>query len=306
MIELTTLRTLDLVSGSEPDRPAFLSAASGLVAVGRYLYAVADDELHLGVFDLHNNRPGRLLRLFAGDLPDKTTKRKKAKPDLEALLQLPAFADYPHGALLALGSGSSKRRYRAALLRLEADGSVQGKTETIDTSAWLAPLAAQFGELNIEGAWVSGRQFHLLQRGNKGAGVNAVASGDLTTLLQGLAHDDWPANAPLHIQEFELGNVQDVPLCFSDACALAGGEWLFTAVAEDTHNPRDDGAFVGAAIGRVGQDQQLRWVQAVSPSFKIEGIEVIHEGADPQILLVTDADDPAVPAVLLSARVEMD
>ena len=195
MIQLTSLRNLDLQSGSEPDRPAFLSAASGLVAVGRYLYAVADDELHLGIFERDSQRPGSLLRLFPGDLPDKLIKRKKEKPDLEALLQLPAFKNHPHGALLALGSGSSKRRFRGALLRLNADGSIEGKAKIVDTSAWLEELAGHFGEINIEGAWISGHRIHLLQRGNKGAGINAVASSDLATLLDGLQDDHLPPTA---------------------------------------------------------------------------------------------------------------
>ena len=303
MIQLTNLRNLDLQSGSEPDRPGYLSAASGLVAVGRFLYAVADDELHLGVFERDKQRPGSLLRLFPGDLPDKFVKRKKEKPDLEALVQLPAFKNHPHGALLALGSGSSKRRFRGALLRLNADGSIEGKAKIVDTSAWLEALASHFGEINIEGAWVSGQQIHLLQRGNKGAGINAVASSCLATLLDGLQDDHLPTTAWQRIQPFDLGHIQNVPLCFSDACALASGEWLFTAVAEDTNNPRDDGAFVGAAIGLVSSDHQLRWVRAVTPSYKIEGIDIVGEHDDAEVLLVTDADDPSAPGVLLSARV---
>ena len=106
MMHLTTLRTLDLDCGSEAHRPAYLSAASGLVAVGQFLYVVADDELHLGIFEIDSHRPGTLLRLFPRALPSHPTKRKKAKPDLEALLQLPAFNHHPHGALLALGPGS--------------------------------------------------------------------------------------------------------------------------------------------------------------------------------------------------------
>lgn len=305
MIQLTTQRTLELERGSEPDRPAYLSAASGLVAVGRYLYVVADDELHLGVFEVNTQRPGTLLRLFPGDLPDEARKRKKAKPDLEALLQLPAFDKHPHGALLALGSGSSKRRYRGALLRLNDDGSIDGKARTVDTLPWLEPLISHFGELNIEGAWVSGQHIHLLQRGNKGVGVNAVARSDLANLLDGLNNDRLLAPQQLRIQQFDLGRIQGVPLCFSDACGLASGEWLFTAVAEDTDNPRDDGACVGAAIGLASRDHQLRWVRTVMPSFKIEGIEVIRDGIEPEILVVTDADDPAVPGVLLSARLDL-
>ena len=304
MIELTALRNLCLVSGSEPDRPAYLSAASGLVAVGRFLYVIADDTLHLGVFEIDTDRPGTLLRLFPGDLPDSPTERKKAKPDLEALLQLPPFAHHPHGALLALGSGSSRRRYRGVLIDLHVDGSVHGKAKIVDASPWLDELTSHLGELNIEGGWVSGHQIHLLQRGNKGRGVNAVASSDLASLLNSLDDDSLPAPGSLRIHQFDLGSIQGVPLCFSDASPLASGEWLFTAVAEDTANSRDDGAFVGAAIGLASGDHQLRWVRTVTPSFKIEGIEVIQDGAEPKILVVTDADDPLVPAMLLSASLK--
>ena len=306
MIQLTSLRNLDLVAGSEPDRPAYLSAASGLVAVGRFFYAVADDELHLGVFEVDGTRPGSLLRLFPCDLPDKPTKRKKAKPDLEALLRLPAFEKHPHGALLALGSGSSEHRYRGALILLHTDGSVDGDVRVLDTTDWLNKLTDHFDKLNIEGAWVSGSQIHLLQRGNKGAGVNAVASSDLAPLLNGLGDDHLPAPRAFQIQRFDLGCIEGVPLCFSDACALASGECLFTAVAEDTEDPRNDGAFAGAAIGLMSRDRQLRWVRSVTPPFKIEGIEIIGNHADPKILVVTDADDPAVPAQLMSASLKLD
>ncbi len=48
---------------------AHLSAASALVRVAERLFVVADDELHLGLFDLGDPAPGRLVRLFEGSLP---------------------------------------------------------------------------------------------------------------------------------------------------------------------------------------------------------------------------------------------
>ncbi|MEO6277397.1 MAG: hypothetical protein ABIP59_06225, partial [Roseateles sp.] len=74
--------------------------------IGQRLFVVADDEHTLAVFDAASDSPGTLHRLFIGELPDKPKARKAAKPDLEALAQLPPFAACPHGALLALGSGS--------------------------------------------------------------------------------------------------------------------------------------------------------------------------------------------------------
>ena len=91
---------------------AHLSAASALVRVAERLFVVADDELHLGVFDLGDPAAGRLVRLFEGSLPAEKKARKAAKPDLEALALLPAMADFAQGALLALGSGSTPGRTR--------------------------------------------------------------------------------------------------------------------------------------------------------------------------------------------------
>lgn len=50
MLRLTKLRELTLPMPPQADRPRHLSAASGLVGVGEFLYVVADDENHLGVF----------------------------------------------------------------------------------------------------------------------------------------------------------------------------------------------------------------------------------------------------------------
>src|SRR5258705_4038133 len=106
MMHLTKIRELDLAGTGDGSLPRHLSAASGLVHVGSFIYVVADDELHLGVFNAADNAPGGLLRLFDGELPDEKAARKKHKPDLEAIVQLPPFGDFEKGALLALGSGS--------------------------------------------------------------------------------------------------------------------------------------------------------------------------------------------------------
>ena len=105
MIVPQRIRALDLVEPSSPGRPAHLSAASSLVRVGNFLYVVADDEHHLGVFGAAGAGAGTLLRLFEGELPESRKKRKKKKPDVEALVLLPPFAKFTHGALFALGSG---------------------------------------------------------------------------------------------------------------------------------------------------------------------------------------------------------
>jgi hypothetical protein len=304
MLHLTKLRDLTLVAASDPQRPAYISAASGLVRAGKYLYVVADDELHLARFELSGTVPGELLRLLPGELPDKKKPRKKRKPDFEVLLQLPAFVTCPHGALLALGSGSTARRYRAVLVPLDKHGEVQPVPQVLEASAFYELLARQFDELNLEGGWVQGNELRLLQRGNKGNSPNAIIHLELQALLASLSGgDQLPAITPLAIHTMELGHINQVPLCFSDGCALADGRWLFTAVAEDTDSAYEDGACVGAAVGMVDAKGHLLWIKQVTPSYKIEGIEARQEAEGIHLLLVTDADDVAVPASLLSAVV---
>jgi hypothetical protein len=77
MIHLTPLRELTLTTLSQRE-PSFLSAASGLVAIGSHLYVVADDELQLGRFPADGDAPGELLRLRPGVLPDYTPNAKQA------------------------------------------------------------------------------------------------------------------------------------------------------------------------------------------------------------------------------------
>ena len=105
MPRLRAVRSLTLERASGPGRRRHLSAASGLVLCGEHLYVIADDELHLAVFPITGRAPGRLFPVLPGQLPAEKKPRKKAKPDFEVLLALPAFEHHPHGALLALGSG---------------------------------------------------------------------------------------------------------------------------------------------------------------------------------------------------------
>lgn len=50
--ELALLRELTLSRAPQAGRALHLSAASGLVCCGEWLYVIADDENHLGVFPL--------------------------------------------------------------------------------------------------------------------------------------------------------------------------------------------------------------------------------------------------------------
>ena len=304
MIALSRIRDLDLAAAATAGRPLHLSAASGLVCVNSVIYVVADDELHLGVFRAEGNEPGHLVRLFEGELPAAKPDRKKQKPDLEALTRVPPFEGHPHGALLALGSGSRRNRRLGALLAPDAQGNLRGPAHIVDLTPLLAPLDNMFGKLNIEGAVVTGDRLRLFQRGNKRNSENAIIQFRLSAVLGALRSAAAHAIEPLAIDRFDLGQIDGIPLCFTDAAALPDGDMIFTAVAEDTDDPYYDGPCAGAAIGLVDSNAQLRWLRHLNGCHKVEGVDARLDGGVVRLLLVTDADDPDIPAGLFAATTE--
>jgi hypothetical protein len=303
MIALTKIRELNLSTAASPGRPLHLSAASGLICLHSFIYVVADDELHLGVFRAADNEPGHLIRLFDGALPDSKTQRKKKKPDLEALLLLPAHDDQPHGALLALGSGSKSNRRMGALLGLDAHGAVRGLPRIVDLSPLLAPLDDAFPALNIEGATIDGGELWLFQRGNIRHPINAIIRFPLPELFDLLRAERTGAIKPSAIDTIDLGKIDGIPLCFTDAAALPDGAMVFAAIAEDTNDAYADGPCIGAAIGIADRFCRLRFLQKLDRPYKVEGVDAQIDDDAIRLLLVTDADDPDIPGVLFSASI---
>lgn len=235
---------------------------------------MADDELALAIFD--GEGPGRLEPLADEELPLDHTARKAAKPDLEALVEL------PDGALLALGSGATERRDRGWLWS-------EGHAREVDLSGLYDVLRAQFAELNIEGAAVVGDRLWLAQRGNGGAGENALVEVDVGM------------TAMRFVTPYELGEVEGVALTFTDLAALPDGRLVFCAVAEDSDGTYHDGPTVGAGIGVL--DPRARRVDTfdlLPDPLKVEGVAPAADGG---LLAVADADDVTRPAPLL--RVSM-
>jgi hypothetical protein len=288
------LRDLTVDASRHPRGQAHLSAASGLVLVDRRAFIVADDEHHLGSFVLDGDGPVELHRLAPGELPRDPKARKKEKADFECLALLPGF-------LLALGSGSKPNRERGFRVPLDADGR-PGAAEPVDLAPWYARLKGEFDKPNIEGAFACGERFILLQRGNKGDRRNACIDFRLAEVLAWL--DGARARPPglARILPFALGEEDGVPLGFTDGTAMPDGGWAFSAVAEDTHDSYEDGACAASAIGRVDAHGQLVRMRPLKGSPKVEGIAV--DAARGRLLMVTDADDPAVPSRLLTVSLD--
>jgi hypothetical protein len=300
-ISLTKIRELTLESASQSGRPAHLSAASGLVSLGTVLYVIADDEQHLAIFQLDSNDPGRLLRLHNDPLPLDQKARKRAKPDFEALVHAPSIGRY--GSLIAIGSGSTRHRFRSTRIELDALGLPIATTHSFSLEHLYAACARAVGEVNIEGAVIRGDTLLLFQRGNKGAGVNAIIGFELDVLLAAIQGRHAPSEpTPLFVKRYELGSIGNVPLGFSDAGELTDGSIVFSAIAEDTKDSYADGRFAGATIGMIDANGNLAFVRRVRERAKIEGIAVQVQGAQTKLLLVTDDDDATVPASLYGAH----
>ena len=109
------------------------------------------------------------------------------------------------------------------------------------------------------------------------------------------------AIAPLAIKTFDLGQIDGIPLCFTDGAALPDGTMVFTAVAEGGDDNYNDGACAGAAVGIVGNE--LQRLYRLDWPHKVEGVNARVEGNVIRLLLVTDADDVEIPAALFSATI---
>lgn len=303
MITPRTRRTLDLDSASQPGRPAHVAAASGLARAGESLFVLADDENHVGVFPSEGNGPGNLVRIAEGTLPLEAKPRKRHKPDFESIARIPPFAGHPHGALLALGSCSKPNRCRGFVLGFAADGSLDGARTLLDLSGLRDALDSRFGRLNVEGAVLLGEELVLLQRGNKGDRRNARIRLRWDCVAAAIGGDaEAGCRALIDIHEHDLGEIDGVPYGFTDAAALPDGRTVFTAVAEDTDDSYADGGCIGSAVGILDAAGRVTFLEPIEGDPKVEGVDALLEGGVLRLLLVTDADDSAVPGVLLEAQ----
>jgi hypothetical protein len=285
MIELHRIADLDV------------SAASGLVRLNDSLCVVADDELFMSIYDLRG-APQKRVPLFKGELPEAHAERKAAKPDLEALTLL------PDGRLIALGSGSTPKRMRGALI----DPSEGFAVEPIDLAPLYRLLDTRIADLNIEGAAVVDGRLFLGQRGNGVAGIHALIELDLAHVLDTLARDFVVSAGALRaIRVVALGKLAGGELGFTDLAPHPSRKALvFSAAAEASASTYEDGEVTGSAVGIVGLEGNVERCVPLAPCCKIEGLTVTEEARGAlSLLMVADADDRAHPAPLFSALLDV-
>jgi hypothetical protein len=304
-LELRTLRELDLAEPSAEGRPAYMGAASGVVRRGDFAYVIADDELDLGVFQISGSEPGEARAVLSGSLPSEESERKSEKPDLEALTALPPFEATPYGGLLGLGSGSDSEggRDRGFFWAFAADGSLDGKPKVIDLSPLYEMLRSELGDLNVEGAAVLGEELWLFHRGNEGEAGNVVAEIALNDLEGSLTGDlDIDVEELKELREYDLGEMDGVAICFSDATALSDELVCFTASAEGA----EDGDIRGSVVGTISVSGEVRRLRTIDRKWKVEGVHAAVDTGVIDFVFVCDQDDEAVPSPLLTATMPLE
>ena len=304
-LELRTLRELDLAEATAEGRAPHMGAASGVVRRGDFAYVIADDELCIGVFQISGTEPGQAREVLSGSLPDDESERKGSKPDLEALTALPPFGETPYGGLLGLGSGSDSEgnRDRGFFWAFAPDGSLDGEPTLIDLAPLYEGLRSKLGGINIEGAAVLGDELWLFHRGNEGDAGNVVAEIKLSDLAGSLTGDhDIDVEELKELREYELGEMDGVALCFSDATALADDLVCFTASAEG----EEDGDIRGSVVGTISASGEVRRLRTIDRKWKVEGVHAAVDTGVIDFVFVCDQDDEAVASPLLSASMPLE
>ena len=253
-------------------------------------------------------RPASFVPVLHGELSSDPGRRKKEKPDLEALTLLPPFTDRPFGALLGLGSGSNPHRQRGFVWGLAADGSLEGKPTELDLSPLYERLRESAPELNIEGASALGDRLWLFHRGNTEQGLNIVAEVPLDDFIGGVQDDGRIAcGEEVRIRAYELGELDGVPLTFSDATPLADELVVFTASAEPGSDPHGtDGSIRGSVVGMIDGDGHVQRLRTIDKKWKVEGVYASVDARVIDFLFVCDQDDPDIASPLLSAAMPIE
>ncbi len=295
------------------DRPAHVRAGSSLAWVPGGIALIQDDANFVALVEPEGGR-ARAITLPAGvggrRQFDDDRGNKAHKFDLEACVAVEREGET---VLLALGSGSSSRRERVALIRgwerEHPEVSLVHLPRLYDALRDARRFAGT--ELNVEGAVFLGDRLRLFGRGNGAsrdgdAAANATCDLDWTALLAHLdAPDHRPPPRPAAVMRYDLGHLDGVALGFTDA-ACWRDVLLYSAAAEDSPDAVQDGPVTGSVIGVIASDGRTRWAPLAEPSGerftgKVEGVLPALDTTD-RLYVVVDADDPDDPSALCTVE----
>jgi hypothetical protein len=302
--------TVDDVRALRFDDGTPVTAASAIAPLGDGWLVAQDDSTSAAWLRAGGVTAVRLLPPVEGhDRFSEAAGTKRLKPDLE--VACPAEVD-GQPAVLLLGSGSTARRTRGVLVRLDDGRPVVQAGELAPLHGLVARcLGLADDQLNLEGASRHGGTVRWFNRGNLAAGVRpGSVDVPLAGLVDAVLGRTDPAAVPVEQPRvYDLGEVAGVGLAVTDAVALPGGRLLLGAAAEDTPNAVDDGPVVAAALVLVDGDTVLD-VAAVPEVDgrvpKIEGLALraVHDD-EVHLLAVVDDDDPTRPSTALELHARL-
>ena len=312
MIAIEKVRELVIEPLGE-NRPAFVTSASGLVRLGNRIYIVADDELHLAVFDVKSSQPGSWIRLLPGLLPSDYKERKKLKADLETITRIQPDVFAAAGALLVMPSMSRANRVTGAMIKLEKHLVVNEFNDSpipIDFSDIRNKLKESIDGLNVEGIAIQEKVTKLFHRGSKRKGKSVVVELETEAFLHDL-HDTHKPNSRciLKLREYDLGDIEGVGLSFTDAVPMSDGRIIFLAAAEATDDEYQDGASLGSSLGIMKENGDIERIVRIRGREKFEGICADYSDSvshTVEILLVSDTDNEKFPSNLYQGSVSLN
>ena len=259
-------------------------------------------------FDSLGRRPARSARFSAGSSARTRTSASNRNPTSRRSRCCPPFP----GARSARCSASGPARNRSAsagfVWGLAADGSLEGEPIELDLSPLYGRLRERAPELNIEGAAALGEQLWLFHRGNTEQALNIVAEVPLRAFIDSVRRDGRiECGGNVRARAYELGELDGVPLTFSDATPLADELVVFTASAEPGSDPHGtDGEIRGSVVGTIDGDGRVERLRTIDREWKVEGVYASIDARVIDFLFVCDQDDPDTASPLLSAAMPIE
>lgn len=236
---------------------------------------------------------------------------------------------FPYGLLMMSGSGGMSwagfRRSTCVVYSLDEHGHISGLPAKVSLEPLHCSLEendAVNGDLNIEGMAVHGTTLILAQRGNSIDATGAPAANllihlDLGEVLESIYTDLSVGELELQgTRRYELGylpvehegSTYDVKIDFTDLDSVTDdprGRLVFTAAGEGPDGSPVKNVIAGSAVGVISAEGELESITPLADrTIKLEGVDARYNPTlgSIDLLLVSDADDPDVPAPLFAAR----
>ena len=265
----------------------YFSAASGLVHLKNRYYVIADDDLSIGSLS-EDGQQSRLDQIMPGTLPTDLKKRKKQKPDFEALFWLNDQRLGGEG-LVVLPSGSKPNRFIAVFVPLTAEATLNLKgIVRFDMSPYYNSILKQEKELNIEGVFMEQELLVLFHRGNSDNDQNRFFEFKKSELVDLILGENKKLLFSIEKTEIvDVGAIDGIKLTLTDI-ALFEGRRYFLAAAENTSNAIDDGEIKGTVLGELIAGSQVRTI-ATFENQKFEGLSL--QRRDNKIIIFSMVSD---------------